>query len=96
VGSSDSAAVLAGQLRGNALGDDPVSPGRGRRGEQVTGALTAHPVVAGTEVRQVGGLVGQVGELVKDHLGTEPSQGLDERVTVEDVADNGLGGKPAK
>ena len=59
-------------------------------------ALTAHPIVAVTEVRHVGGLVGQVGELVKDHLGTEPGQGLGERVQVEDVTDNRLGANPAE
>jgi len=90
------AAVLAGQLPGDALRDDPPHPGRGRRGEQVAGAFAAHPVVAVAVAGPVGGIVGQVGELVKDNLGAERGQRLGEGTSVEHVADHGLRAKLAQ
>ena len=76
--------------------DDPPHPGRGRRGEQVAGAFAAHPVVAVAVAGPVGGIVGQVGELVKDTLGAERGQRLGEGTSVEHVADHGLRAKLAQ
>jgi hypothetical protein len=56
----DRTAVLAGQLPGDALRNDALRFGCGRRGQQVARALTAETVVAAAESLQVGGLVGQV------------------------------------
>src|SRR5690349_24060607 len=61
MGGGDRAALLAWQLPGDALRDDPPSPGRGRRGEQVAGAFAAHPVVPVAVPGPVAGMVGQFG-----------------------------------
>jgi hypothetical protein len=59
-------------------------------------ALTADTVVAVTEGHQIGSVVGQVGQLVKDHIRTERGQGLGEGSEIEHVAYNGLRAKLAE
>lgn len=63
---------------------------------RATYACILVPSAAVAGAGKVGGIVGQVGELVEDNLGAERGQRLSEGVSVEHIADRGQRAKLAQ
>lgn len=81
---------------GDALGDEG-HPGLVLDGrDDVQGSLDAHACVCRGTGGEVVGVVGEVGELVKEHVWPERVDGRGQSALVEYVADNGFGAEVMK
>ena len=72
----DGDAAIASQLPRDALGVDPRGTRGAGGGEHIARSLPAHAVVARAQLRDLRGLIWEVGELMHDRVGDEADDRL--------------------
>jgi hypothetical protein len=85
---SDGGAALAGKLPGDALRKYAGCARRLRGGEYVPTAFAPHARIRGDVPGNEGHVVGKVGQLVDDDVGSKGDDRLFQRPPLEDVADD--------